>query len=288
MTEDDHLFDLLVQERKGQLNTAEQQRLEAATAASPALQLAERVHRSFEELGAFEPRDDERCEDIARAVRARLGWSAESRSPRPTPRRGQAVVLALVFAAGAAAASVTTWKLTTHGDGSALISPSSSSVPPPPLRAPVADVPADVPAASPVAPFTDAAAEAAAPAAAPTVKKLSDERLFEQATALKAAGKWPAAQTLYDRLLREYPGSRYAASCVMTLGKRALAEEKAGRALSLFRHYQALRGPLMAEAMWGEAEALGRLGREQEQAKVMSVLNKRFPLSPYASEKSAP
>lgn len=287
MINDDRLIDLLLQERKGQLNAAEQQELEAALGGSPTLQLAAQAHRGFEELGAYEPRDDERCEDIARAVRARLGWSAEPRPERARPRRGQAAVLALVFAAGAAAASVATWKLASRGDSAALVSWPSPIKPraAAPLRAPLANMPAEP---TDQAEGTEVAPRSAAPAPEPAAPKVSDERLFEQAAELKGAGKWPAAQALYERLLREYPASKYAPSCVMTLGKRALAEGKAEAALSWFRRYQALRGPLLAEAMWGEAEALGRLGRQPERAKVMAVLSKRFPLSPYASEKSAP
>jgi TolA-binding protein len=107
--------------------------------------------------------------------------------------------------------------------------------------------------------------------------------LFGRANAKRLAGDDTAAIALYREIAERYPTTPQALMSEMALGKLLMAKGDAAGALSHFRRYASVGGPLGVEALWGEADALRVLGRSTEERHVLEKLLERYPESAYAN-----
>jgi len=156
-------------------------------------------------------------------------------------------------------------------------SPTSSSEP---SSAELEGTPALVPLAPTPAP-DDAPAAVEAPA--PRQVDLESARaMFLRARQLRQRD-WAAAAVVYERLIREHPYAIESGIAEMALAKWALSERHAQEALSWFRaHQRRSDSALLAEALWGEAQALEQLGRNDDARRPWRRLLERYPTSSYA------
>jgi TolA-binding protein len=109
--------------------------------------------------------------------------------------------------------------------------------------------------------------------------------LFAQANFARRTHDSTQASALYQRVIREFPGSGEAQASAMALGSMALTAGDANVALQQFDAYLAAapRGALAPDAWWGRSRALSALGRATEAQQSESELVRRFPDSPYAT-----
>jgi tetratricopeptide (TPR) repeat protein len=107
--------------------------------------------------------------------------------------------------------------------------------------------------------------------------------LFRRANELRQSD-WEAAAALYERLALRHTESREAGVAEMALGKHALSEGHALKAVQWFEAYQRREsGELAAEAIWGEARALQSLGEAERARELWTHLIEHFPASAYAA-----
>lgn len=107
--------------------------------------------------------------------------------------------------------------------------------------------------------------------------------LFRRASELRQSD-WDAAAALYERLALRHTESREAGVAEMALGKHALAEGRALKAVQWFEAYQRREGgELAAEAIWGEARALQSLGETGRARELWTRLIEQYPASAYAA-----
>jgi TolA-binding protein len=107
--------------------------------------------------------------------------------------------------------------------------------------------------------------------------------LFRRASELRQSD-WDAAAALYERLALRHTESREAGVAEMALGKHALAEGKALKAVQWFEAYQRREGgELAAEAIWGEARAQQSLGETARARELWTRLIEQYPASAYAA-----
>ena len=93
-----------------------------------------------------------------------------------------------------------------------------------------------------------------------------------------------AAAVLYERLALRHTESREAGVAEMALGKHALSEGRALKAVQWFEAYQRREGgELAAEAIWGEARALQSLGEAERARELWTRLIEQYPASAYAA-----
>ncbi len=130
----------------------------------------------------------------------------------------------------------------------------------------------------------DSAREGEAPSEVTSVAldDASAAALFERARELRKRD-WPAAASLYEQLISRHPASPEAGISEMALGKWSLARGRAQEALTWFRaHQRRPSSALAAEAIWGEAQALERLGMRALASGPWRRLIEQYPASPYA------
>ena len=107
--------------------------------------------------------------------------------------------------------------------------------------------------------------------------------LFRRANELRKSD-WDAAAALYERLALRHTESREAGVAEMALGKHALSEGRALKAVQWFEAYQHREGgELAAEAIWGEARALQSLGETARARELWTRLIEQYPASAYAA-----
>ncbi len=107
--------------------------------------------------------------------------------------------------------------------------------------------------------------------------------LFRRASELRQSD-WNGAAALYERLALRHTESREAGVAEMALGKHALAEGKALKAVQWFEAYQRREGgELVAEAIWGEARAQQSLGEMARARELWTRLIEQYPASAYAA-----
>jgi TolA-binding protein len=291
----DTLDDLLIKRRRGTLGDAEERRLTAALRASSEYELALLAGDAFDREGAPAPGDPERLRQIVRAAeRGRAGPPRRRFSSRAL----RALGVVPVFAAAMAAASIGGYRF--------FQSPTQTSERPP---APLPTLPAPPPPEpAPKAPLLELPLERAQPqtprrmapraakASRPSRPQLTEtearpsepsdaetaQSLFRRANTLRQVD-WPAAAATYAELIRRYPASVEAGIAEVALGKWSLTQGRSGDALEWFRANQRRqRGPLAAEALWGEARALESLGSHAAAKGPWRQLLEQYPESPYA------
>jgi len=114
---------------------------------------------------------------------------------------------------------------------------------------------------------------------------LSAAQLFSDANQARRASNPGRATELYRLLQRKFPRSQEAQLSLVTLGSLQLNGGNAGGALATFNRYLSHGGrSLEAEALYGKAQALRRLGRASEERSVWERLLARYPGSGYAPQ----
>lgn len=93
-------------------------------------------------------------------------------------------------------------------------------------------------------------------------------------------GDATAAVALYERLQHEFPSSVEAKASNITLGLLYLQQGHATEALGAFQRSRA-SGTASAEALWGESQALAKLGRRADERAALEELLRRHPNSAY-------
>lgn len=115
---------------------------------------------------------------------------------------------------------------------------------------------------------------------------LTAAQLFSEANQARRASDSVRATQLYRLLQRKFPGSQEAHLSLVTLGSLQLNSGNAAGALATFNRYLSRGGgrALEAEALYGQAQALRRLGRIGEERRVWERLLARHPGSGYAPQ----
>jgi TolA-binding protein len=266
----------------------------------------QRATRGFEADSPVLAGDDKRIERIERAVQRRYGKD----TPQPKLRRqlafavsggflmASAAFAALQFAStrrepakpaprvlvSAPVTSVTAGAVASAG-------PPAPATPPTAAPAATAPVPAPVVATKPRAvtpssapPATAVPSEASAKAFDETPAAPTAAELFAAANRARVAGDASRSISLSEQLIDQFPKSAEATSTHLSLGLLLLQQGQAARALGHFETYERLSsGEGRAEALWGKARALQRLGRTQEERSALDELVEKYPRAAYVA-----
>lgn len=117
---------------------------------------------------------------------------------------------------------------------------------------------------------------------APSTASVSAAELYQRANRARQEGRTKDALETYRELQASYPVSREAVASHLTMGNLYLLQGNAALALEQFRaHRTAGGGGFEPESLWGEANALRKLGRVDEERAVLSELVSRYPNSAY-------
>ncbi|HXK17412.1 MAG TPA: outer membrane protein assembly factor BamD [Polyangiaceae bacterium] len=281
----DSIEDLSALSRRGELDAAEQRRLQLALQSSSEARLLHRAGLDLDLAGAMLPGDDALAERVKRRVLARV-LPAAPRRRRLLPWGVAAAVACLAVAAGAGAVTELRPLRALFG--------LSAPEPPAPAQHVALPLAGAVPTPAPVMQAPESAASAAAPAlpaAQPSVKTTtavdagSASELFASAASARRRGKPQEAIVLYDALQSRFPASAEAKAADIALGMLRLSRGSARSALEHFSRYLARspRAELAPEALWGQGQALSSLGRQSEARRSFASLLERYPDSTYAS-----
>jgi TolA-binding protein len=132
--------------------------------------------------------------------------------------------------------------------------------------------------------------QASSPRGAPTPAQTNGDKdsaadLFSAANEARRNGDVAHATRLYHSLQQRFPASTEAQLSLVTLGRLELDSGSPSTALSTFNRYLARGGrPLEAEALYGRALALGRLGSTAQERKAWQALANKHPGSGYAKK----
>ena len=278
--------DLSALARRGELDAAEQRRLQLALQSSSEARLLHRAGLDLDAAGSVLPGDDALAERVKQRVLARV-------LPAAAPRRRRLASWGIAAAAACMAVAAAAGAVTELRPLRALFG-LSAPVPPAPARKLVAQVPLLQPTPAPVAqapePVVRSAAKAV-PAAQPSGRAVasvdggSASELFASAASARRRGKPQEAIVLYDALQSRFPGSAEAKAADIALGMLRLSRGSSGAALEHFSRYLAHnpRAELAPEALWGQSQALSSLGRQNEARRSLTSLLERYPDSTYAS-----
>jgi TolA-binding protein len=294
----DAIDDVLVRARRGTLSESDKRLLRDTLSSSTDSRLLYRAGAVFDRDARVLPDDDQRIERMVRAVqkhqiRAPGGW----RSRRAVP----AMVVGIVFAAGAVAAIELAQPLgvpnrtappTAPAPASSAVTSRSGVRAAPRGEQPLASASTSAErdplrsAHRAVAPSLRPAESGSTHAVPPETQRepaLSATDLFARANRARVAGDGAAAMADYRRLEADYPRSPEAITARLSLGMLYLQQDQAALALAQFRAYRAQSsGSSTAEALWGEAGALRRLGRDSEERAALTELVMSYPGSAYA------
>ncbi len=289
---DDESTDLLCAIRRRALSPDEQEKLEPLLTRSVEARVLHYAGWAFDGDGDARTDDDLLVARIAQAAASRAE-KAPARSVRHAGGRrvGTLALAALALASSAAAgAGVVYWAVPsvidrpTPADGAAKERRSAGFNPdiPSAHRINVAAKPPSSSLAGVPAPDGKRASANASARAKKQAKSADPAELFRQANARRLAGDSSGAVVAYRHLIRLYPATAEASVAQLSLAKLLIARGDAAGALTFFRAYSAAGGALGAEALWGESQALGRMGRREEQRIVLRRLLARYPKSAYA------
>ena len=118
-------------------------------------------------------------------------------------------------------------------------------------------------------------------------EKATPLSLFAMANQARVQGYTAQAVAEYEQLILTYPSSREAFAARISLGMLYLQRGQARQALEQFRTYGMSAGPLTADALWGEAQALRALGHGQEERQALERIVRDHPQSAYAQTAQA-
>ncbi|HEX3776543.1 MAG TPA: tetratricopeptide repeat protein [Polyangiaceae bacterium] len=147
---------------------------------------------------------------------------------------------------------------------------------------PVAPEPASSEAPQQKIPAPDTSAASAASSPPIATKYESASALFADANQARVAGDTQKAIAISELLEATFPNSTEGITTHLSLGVLYLQAGQTERALSEFKTYRHIgSSSLMAEALWGEEQALQRLGRVAEERAVLEELLANYPQSVY-------
>ncbi len=262
-----HTLDLLVRSRRGELDPDEQRALGHALDVSPVARSLYQAGLGFDAESPVRPGDEQLLARLVERIGAKVGRRPSRRWWRIALPPAAATLIATTAAAGAWFAfgrSAEVAPASGSGERSVGAAPS--------VRPRLAERVSSEPAEANLAP--------ARPSARFAVPSPSPSELFARASRARREGRSAEAIALYERLDSVYPSSAEAQQAALTLGELYLQNGSAEAALRRFRSYSGRA--LVAEALWGEARALGRLGRVEEERRVLERLCREAPTSPYA------
>jgi DNA-directed RNA polymerase specialized sigma24 family protein/TolA-binding protein len=157
----------------------------------------------------------------------------------------------------------------------------------PPHGASVSAVPAPSSAASAPAPAhsTPTAAHVADAQSPPAEAKFKTaSELFADANTARVRGDARAAITSSQQLEATFPNSTEGITTHLSLGVLYLQQGQPALALQELKIYRHIgNSEMMAEALWGEEQALQQLGRSSEERAVLEELLQNYPRSAYAA-----
>jgi tetratricopeptide (TPR) repeat protein len=294
-----HPEDLLDKLYAGTLVDDERERLDEHLAECPSCQLEL-------ELGD-DLSDEAACEEQESAARLRLlvqgavgdangseGAVVPGDVDQPGSRRFQRMarwswLLAAVVITGSAAAAYLGARAGTPASPT-LAAPPAELPAPATARAvapstPVVEVPAAESSPDPLTAEPDTTEPAASPSTAGAAEGNAGS-VFAAANRARRAGRRDQALALYRQLQRDFPDSREArVSQAMTAG--LIAGDDPEAAVKAYDAYLDDEGRLGEEALVGRAEALGRLGRRDQEAASWRELLRRHPESIHAPRAQA-
>jgi hypothetical protein len=137
----------------------------------------------------------------------------------------------------------------------------------------------------PTADSTPATARFADSAEAPAAAKFkSASELFADANQARVSGDAASAIAISKQLEETFPNSNEGITTHLSLGVLYLQQGSAALALQEFKIYRHIgSSAVMAEALWGEEQALQQLGRPSEERAVLEELLQNYPRSAYAA-----
>jgi TolA-binding protein len=191
---------------------------------------------------------------------------------RRTGTRAIGVAVALLPFAAAAGY----WADGTRGSGSSaqparILTPPTAGTLLPSVRAASKEAGADV--------ETLNAAATAAPLAPVASTPPSAAELLSRAQDARSVRNYAGAVKLYRELARTYPKSAEAHLSRISLAQLELTQGNPQQALAGFEAYERLGGPLLQEAEYGKIQALGALGRTDEEGAEIRRFLARHPKS---------
>jgi TolA-binding protein len=132
--------------------------------------------------------------------------------------------------------------------------------------------------------------EPALPEAPPKNKRAPEPRywsaaeLYARAEQARGKSDVPAAIALCRELDQTFPSSTEGISAHLLLGVLYLQDQQPNRALGEFAIYRHIGDPeTLAEALWGQAQALRQLERPSDEREILEELLKSYPRSIYAA-----
>ncbi len=296
----DHIEDLSAHARRGELGESGFRQLSLALTSSHEARMLHQAGRAFDRLDSVLPGDDALAERVIhRVLRLRDGT-------RRRRRRYLEAALATVAwtAAAAAAAPLLVASQVIPAETSAGVvanQPASGAVKVPNGQAfsksnvtasgplPRDDLRVDSPvneALGEQQPDRQRLRAAQRPSeAAPLKEAATGAQAFAQANRLRRMGHPSEAIVQYVSLQRHFPDSAEARNADIALGMLRLQSGSASLALSNFRRYleRNASSQMVPEALWGEAQALAALGRNEAARQSYASLLRRYPESAYAS-----
>ena len=115
-------------------------------------------------------------------------------------------------------------------------------------------------------------------------RHLSASEMFAQANAARSKGDLPGAIAQSLQIEQFFPGSPEGITTHLSLGVLYLQSGDPNRALAEFEIYRHIGNPdLMAEALWGQAQALQMLARPSDEREILEELLKSYPRSVYVA-----
>ena len=124
---------------------------------------------------------------------------------------------------------------------------------------------------------------ATAPASAPE-RHLSASEMFAEAARSRSVGDTRAALAMSKKIEEFFPNSEEGVNTHLVLGLLYLEQDQAALALQEFATFR-LIGPseAKAEAYFGQAQALRKLGRSEDERTVLEELLQSYPRSAYVA-----
>jgi len=314
----DAIDDLLALARRSALPESSEARLREAMAEAPELRVLHEAGRVFDAQAPVLAGDDERIERMASRVMKSTRWIRLSARELLALKSG---ALALLIAGIAVATiRVSRWHPprakapvgvvtpARRGDLShderlvpVQAEPAPSEAPPknpePQLGASSVGLASSKGAESATTAVVSlgVASSASAPSAsAPSASSASESKyrsaseLFAEANQARVAGDIPKAIAISQLLEQTFPNSNEGITTHLSLGVLYLQRGQPNQALGEFKIYRHIgSSTLMAEALWGEEQALQQLGQASEERAVLEELLADYPRSAYvgAAEK---
>lgn len=258
--------ELVLAESCGEITAFERLELERLAARSEARR---NEREALSAIASLVPSVGEIPNEERRLIQSVLAQYRKRANRRRTSARGIGVAVMLIPFAAAAQY----WVDRHRGSESVSSSPSSPVVPAQPTtrRASLATPPTKEAGSGPVISRDAAAPVASHASSAPPPPSAAE--LLSRAQQARSVRNYAGAVKLYRDLARVYPKSAEAHLSRISLAQLELAQENPRQALAGFEAYERLGGPLLQEAEYGKIQALGALGRtEQERAEIRRFL----------------